>query len=221
MRDTEYIWCPAVVRLTMNIHRKGLFLVVHYLGWSNVYDEAIPIDSRRLARRGFYTKRRGELLLHILDIPRYILENRRGNNYYAHIAHDGEDDDLDFNLPALGSRSYLESSRRLLDRSSDNPFRPSSRMSALRDGLFSFSRDNRDSSSYRFGSGLFSRWRGDDINQRLESIRRSSPPRSLSQIQNRYGSLFESSRFSGRLNPFTGLNENASASLPEENLNAP
>ena len=94
-----------------------------------------------------------------VDIPRYILENRRGNNYFAHIAHDGDDDDLDLNLPSLGSRNFLERERRIVDRSSDNPFRSTGRLSSIRDGLFQLSRENRDN-SYRLGSGLFSRWRG-------------------------------------------------------------
>lgn len=96
-----------------------------------------------------------------VDIPRYILENRRGNNYFAHIAHDGEDDDLELGIPQLGSRNLFESSRRLLDRNSDNPFRSTGRFSSIRDRLFEFSRENRDP-PFRLGSGLISRWRGGD-----------------------------------------------------------
>ena len=59
VRDTEYVWCSAMVRVIVNVLNKGEFIVVHYLGWSNIYDEAIESTSRRLAKKGFYCKRRG------------------------------------------------------------------------------------------------------------------------------------------------------------------
>lgn len=38
VRDTEYVWCAAMVRVIVNVLNKGEFIVVHYLGWSNIYD---------------------------------------------------------------------------------------------------------------------------------------------------------------------------------------
>ena len=40
-------------------------VLVHYIGWNNVYDEYIDISSQRLAQYKFYTHRQ--------DIPHYYM----------------------------------------------------------------------------------------------------------------------------------------------------
>lgn len=40
--------------------------LVHYIGWSSLYDEIIPLDSQRLATYRLYSSRK--------DIPHYQLE---------------------------------------------------------------------------------------------------------------------------------------------------
>lgn len=152
-RDTEYIWCQAVVRLTMNIHKKGMFVVVHYLGWSNVYDEAIPISSRRLAKRGFYTRRRGKFQpKSLIDIPRYILENRRGGNYYAHITQEQDDEDFSLFVQPSRSPSLFDPPRVRLFPERDPPWR-----SRVRDHPFGVNRE-QSISPFSRGSGTSPFW---------------------------------------------------------------
>jgi hypothetical protein len=40
------------------------FLVIHYDGWSEKYDEEIPENSPRFAAKGFYTDRNGIYSIH-------------------------------------------------------------------------------------------------------------------------------------------------------------
>lgn len=55
--DTEHIWCVAKV---VDIRPKRIpHILVHYEGWSRIYDEFIPLNSPRLSRLGTYTKREG------------------------------------------------------------------------------------------------------------------------------------------------------------------
>lgn len=56
VRDTEGIWCSAVVKSIIKMD-KNKSLLVHYIGWSNFYDELIEIGSQRLATYRFYTGR--------------------------------------------------------------------------------------------------------------------------------------------------------------------
>lgn len=62
-RDTEHIWCQGEIA---GIENEGHEKVVkiHYMGWSRIYDEYLPVKSERLAKRGFYTNRTGELIRH-------------------------------------------------------------------------------------------------------------------------------------------------------------
>ena len=68
VRDSEYIWCKAIVIAITEQKDKEPQLLVHYKGWNKKYDESLPISSPRIAKFGFYTSR--------TDIPRYeISEN--------------------------------------------------------------------------------------------------------------------------------------------------
>ena len=63
VRDTEYVWCKAVVELKIISKKRKPLLYVHYEGWNRKYDEYLYIDSPRIAPFGFYTSRN--------DIPKY------------------------------------------------------------------------------------------------------------------------------------------------------
>jgi hypothetical protein len=62
LRDTEDVWCPAVVKAVRMINQTE-FLNVHYIGWSEIYDELVESNSQRIAPHGFYTSRE--------DVPTY------------------------------------------------------------------------------------------------------------------------------------------------------
>jgi hypothetical protein len=47
-----------------------MMALVHYVGWSSLYDEIIPLDSQRLATYRLYSSRK--------DIPHYQLEVYEG-----------------------------------------------------------------------------------------------------------------------------------------------
>ena len=51
--------------------------MVHYLGWNNIYDEIIDIDSQRLASYRFYSSRS--------DIPHYHLGLDSDENMYSYV----------------------------------------------------------------------------------------------------------------------------------------
>lgn len=68
VRDTEYIWCTAVVKLKIECVNRPPVLAVHYEGWNNYYDEFLATNSQRVAKLGTYTKR--------TDIPKYQLRNQ-------------------------------------------------------------------------------------------------------------------------------------------------
>jgi heat shock protein HspQ len=52
-------------------------LLVHYIGWSNVYDEVIEVNSQRLASYRFYTLRK--------DIPHYVLADNEMNHLQGYV----------------------------------------------------------------------------------------------------------------------------------------
>lgn len=60
VKDTEDIWCKGLIS-DFSSQNQSLIMKVHYDGWSNIYDEFIPINSERIATRGFYTSRKGKL----------------------------------------------------------------------------------------------------------------------------------------------------------------
>lgn len=74
-KDTEDIWCPAVIKLIIDRVNSIPLLLIHYDGWHSMYDELFPKNSPRLALRGFYTERSKIYI----DIPRYQLVNRHDN----------------------------------------------------------------------------------------------------------------------------------------------
>ncbi|CAI2369217.1 unnamed protein product [Moneuplotes crassus] len=55
-RDADGIWCKAVVKGFLYTKDKWI-TIVHFIGWDKAFDNAIPIDSPRLAKEGFYTSR--------------------------------------------------------------------------------------------------------------------------------------------------------------------
>ena len=57
--DTEYIWCKGFVVKLKPKKNGNKMLLVHYKGWSKVYDELIESNSMRLAPDGFFTNRAG------------------------------------------------------------------------------------------------------------------------------------------------------------------
>ena len=65
VRDTEYIWCPAIVETKIEVYGKTPLLYIHYENWNRRYDEYLLQTSNRVAPLGLYTSR--------TDIPRYYL----------------------------------------------------------------------------------------------------------------------------------------------------
>ena len=49
VRDTEYVWCKAVVELKIVSQNRQPLLYVHYEGWNRKYDEYLYINSARIA----------------------------------------------------------------------------------------------------------------------------------------------------------------------------
>lgn len=87
IRDTELIWCKAIIK---KIFVKGddsrwseskrlriESILIHYIGWSNIYDEIIPISSNRLAEYRFYTSRK--------DIPYYDLCEDNQDHVHSYV----------------------------------------------------------------------------------------------------------------------------------------
>lgn len=64
VRDTEGIWCSAMIKDIVKIGEISC-LLIHYIGWSNLYDEVIEVGSQRMATHRFYTGRS--------KLPRYEL----------------------------------------------------------------------------------------------------------------------------------------------------
>ena len=62
--DTENIWCAGVVRDIFPNAGHAPTLLVHYNGWDSMYDEYICARSPRIAPRGFFTQRPGEVIRH-------------------------------------------------------------------------------------------------------------------------------------------------------------
>jgi len=62
-RDTEYIWCKAEVMAIIESKNEDNSILVHFIGWGRKYDEVLPLNSPRIAGKGFYTDR--------ADIPHY------------------------------------------------------------------------------------------------------------------------------------------------------
>lgn len=62
VRDTEGIWCAAVVKEIIEMGDSHS-LLIHYIGWSSLYDEVIETENPRLTSYRFYTGR--------FNIPRY------------------------------------------------------------------------------------------------------------------------------------------------------
>lgn len=67
IRDTEYVWCEASVKIKIENPNKETLLVAHYEGWNKYYDEIIKMSSQRVAPHGLYTSRK--------DIPKYMLKD--------------------------------------------------------------------------------------------------------------------------------------------------
>ena len=75
MRDTEYIWCTATVRMIIESANSEQMLLVNYQGWNRYFDEIISKSSPRIAPHGLYTSRK--------DIPKYQLKTE--NAMQGHI----------------------------------------------------------------------------------------------------------------------------------------
>ncbi len=65
VRDTEGIWCGAIVKELLKVGETPS-LLIHYIGWSGLYDEVIETESPRLASYRFYTGR--------ANVPRYEVQ---------------------------------------------------------------------------------------------------------------------------------------------------
>ena len=61
VKDTENIWCVAIVKEIIKNRNHSDTLLIHYKGWNEIYDEYICTNSRRLAPLGVYTSRNGKL----------------------------------------------------------------------------------------------------------------------------------------------------------------
>lgn len=81
VRDTEYVWCKAVVEMKIVSENRKPLLYIHYEGWNRKYDEYMYIDSPRLSPQGLYTGR--------VDIPKYYM-CPHSNQMYGHIVEGGE-----------------------------------------------------------------------------------------------------------------------------------
>ena len=93
VRDTEFIWCRAVVN---EVYEKNNSILIHYLGWNSVYDEIIELSSQRLANYKFYT--------HRSDIPHYHLNHENSENMHSYVVIGEPVNDHDFNLPLGGNQ---------------------------------------------------------------------------------------------------------------------
>ncbi len=78
VRDTLYVWCTAIITDVIETKTPRVkILKVHYLGWSNYYDEFIPSNSSRVAKIGTFTEK--------TDIAKYQIysnEEEGGLDYY-------------------------------------------------------------------------------------------------------------------------------------------
>ena len=59
VRDTNYIWCEAEVKLIIEQIGKPATYSISYKGWSSQWDEIISSDTPRVAKRGTLTTRPG------------------------------------------------------------------------------------------------------------------------------------------------------------------
>ncbi|CDW88471.1 UNKNOWN [Stylonychia lemnae] len=76
VRDTQYIWCVALIQLKIQTPDRPPIYFIHYEGWHKKYDEYIVSNSSRLAPLGIYTAR--------ADIPRYY-QCPRTNQMYGQV----------------------------------------------------------------------------------------------------------------------------------------
>ncbi len=82
VRDTEMVWCVAQVKKIIKdeLNKETVSVTVHFLGWSDSYDEELIRDSPRIAILGFYTMRN--------NIPMYIFDRyqlNKGNCFAANL----------------------------------------------------------------------------------------------------------------------------------------
>lgn len=64
MRDSENVWCVAKIKKVFNNGAHPRTLLMHYEKWDSIYDEYVCENSPRLAAKGFFTSRKGELIRH-------------------------------------------------------------------------------------------------------------------------------------------------------------
>ena len=96
VRDTEFIWCRAVVNEVYQKNHKNSSILIHYLGWNSVYDEIIELSSQRLANYKFYTQRS--------DIPHYHLNHENSDNMHSYVVIGEPVNDHDFNFHLGGNQ---------------------------------------------------------------------------------------------------------------------
>ena len=62
VRTRDYVWAVGIVRRIIFKHEnKSKYVIVHYEGFPNAFDEELSISSSRVAKFGFYTSREGNL----------------------------------------------------------------------------------------------------------------------------------------------------------------
>ena len=88
VKDTENIWCTAVIEDIFKQKHHSDILLIRYDGWDQIYNEYICSKSDRIAPLGFYTKRR--------DIPQYRMDIRNPNQQLSYIISDRDGFDVPF-----------------------------------------------------------------------------------------------------------------------------
>lgn len=53
--DTDFIWCEAEIKKIVLKDGQPHILKIHYIGWTEIYDELIHVNSPRLAKLGSFT----------------------------------------------------------------------------------------------------------------------------------------------------------------------
>ena len=78
VRDSEFIWCESSVMAIVESKDEENHVIIHYKGWSNKYDEILPISSPRIAKLGSYTSRK--------DIPKYQDSPNKSRKFILNLA---------------------------------------------------------------------------------------------------------------------------------------
>lgn len=119
-RDTAHIWCPSRI-LEIDDSRaqsRETLIKVRFIGWNEIYDEFIPVNSMRLAPKGLFTSREGGSDL-ILDLPKYADPGEGTALLTSSIANrrrQPQENSMTLLSNVMESRLYLQRTRNIADR---------------------------------------------------------------------------------------------------------